>query len=146
MLVPIEFRVYLFYCTSHLCLGPSDPFYIICLHSCLVCALVRSASRSANVLSWAFIHLRSLFSTLGSVVLVLFFVHLHLVCCSKPSWSCWLELRQVASICGQGVASEHVGWLLNGLGLAAIVKGSVGYMIWVEDTNQKTELLPIKGI
>ena len=40
MLVHIEFRVYLFYYTSHLCLGPSDPFYHIDpLLSCLCLGL-----------------------------------------------------------------------------------------------------------
>ena len=31
MLVYVEFRVYLFYYTSHLRIGPSDPFYHISL-------------------------------------------------------------------------------------------------------------------
>ena len=57
MVVHIEFRVCLFYCTSHLCLLVIHS--IISLHSSLVCALARSTSRSADVLIWVFIHLRS---------------------------------------------------------------------------------------
>ena len=79
-IVHIEFRVYLFYCTSHVCLLVIRS--IVSLHSSLVCALARSASRSVDVLIWMFIHLRSSFSTMGSVVLVVFLVCLHLVCCS----------------------------------------------------------------
>ena len=48
-------RLYLFNYTSHLCLVPST----------LVC----SALRSVDVLSWTSVRLRSLFSTMGSVVL-----------------------------------------------------------------------------
>ena len=108
MLVHIEFRVCLFYCASHLCLLVIRS--IVYLHSCLVCAFARSTSTSADVLIWAFIHLRSSFSQWEVyIVLVLFLICLHLVCCSKPSWPCWLELRHIASMCGQRVASGHVG-------------------------------------
>ena len=71
VLMCIELRVYRFYWTSHLHLGPNDSFYHSSSLFSLVCAMVRSASRSADILSWAFIHLRSLFSTMGSVVLAL---------------------------------------------------------------------------
>ena len=37
MLVHIEFRIYLFYCTSHLHLGPSDPFSLISSFSSRLC-------------------------------------------------------------------------------------------------------------
>ena len=37
MLVYVEFRVYLFYYTSHLRIGPSDPFYHISLYSSRLC-------------------------------------------------------------------------------------------------------------
>ena len=68
MLVHIEFRVYLFNYTSHLCLGPSDPFYHISpLLSCLCLGL--QCLEVSGCLELDICTLEVLFSTIGSVVL-----------------------------------------------------------------------------